>query len=79
MLDRESDPENTLCAVFRSNERSDVHFVGEDLFNITGVLGKVKMWDTDDWVPFREYEQRLEELYLSHRSELASRRAGLGW
>ena len=79
MLDRESDPENTLCAVFRSNERSDVHFVGEDLFNITGVLGKVKMWDTDDWMPFREYEQRLEELYLSDRAELASRRAGLGW
>jgi hypothetical protein len=77
MMDREIEGENTLCAVHRESWRSDVFFRQEDLFNITGCLTKVKMWDTDEWLKLREYKDKLKLEYRTHREQLPFIRANL--
>jgi len=75
LLDREGDIENPLCAIYRNTPRSDVFFYGQDLFNITGCDVLVKMWETDEWIPLRQYFDQLETMYSTHINTAQYKRA----
>ena len=54
---------------------SDVFFFGQDLFNVTGCDVKVKMWNTNQWVPIRTYFDALKHPYHANISSIPYKKA----